>query len=666
MSNYPPPTEPVRGFDPSKVRIEAAGQELKPFQDQPGKISLSVHNYAPPPGPINGPSGKDNLSKMAPRNTPSRDSRQNPFCLLKGAKIPGLPQPHGPVKGVTYSCARGSGDDRGRLILSWTSHDKEQWRLVLERVRALPARSFNPATKLWDVPDKPAYVAWLVASGWTIPSVEPEKAPAAPLPVPPDPAEEQAKRIKAVQLEPCRPLIPGLYPYQVDFVRFMSLRKGRAALGDDMGTGKTVQALAWLAYSGAFPALIVVNAPTKLQWARAFNDWLSKVQQLNPMFRRIGVLWGRKPFAMEPGVSYIINWDILADWAGHLAGNGQFIPDGPLAKFGFQLLIGDECQAIGNPTSKRSKAFRAMSRVIPGLIGMSGTPARSKPAQFWPLLNILSPDKFPNYHHYLNRYCGPKSNGFGMTYNGASHIQELHRMLVDVMVRRTKAQVMKDLPPKTVDVIPLEPDQHALAEYQAAETEAFSGDVSKAELRERVAGLLRSAYSVKEKPAMEWIRNFLEATDNKLLIFAWHRDVVDLVTAEMSEYNAAKLYGGMSTGDRDKAVSKFTTDSKCRVMVANIQAGGVGIDGFQHVCSYCVFLEFSHTPNDHRQAEDRLHRGGQGVPVNSYYLVAKGTIDMDAIEVLDQRAKMLDGVMDGKAPVDMDLLTEILARRGRS
>ncbi len=634
-----------------------------------------MSNYPPPPivGPLSPTLSSVTVDTTGPRYQPLGPvpvPQQKVRAAVQSSKLlcpAGLPAPLGPIKDVTYTCIRGQGDDKGRLILSWTSTNKDNWRLVLERVRTLPARSFNPATKLWEVPDKPAYVSWLTASGWTIPQEQKEVAPAASLPLPSDPAEEQAKKIKAVRLEECRPLIPGLYPYQVDFVRFMSLRKGRAALGDDMGTGKTVQALAWLAYSGAFPALIVVNAPTKLQWARAFKDWLGKVQSVNPMFKRIGLLSGRKPFPMEPGVSYLINWDILADWAGHLAGNGQFIPDGPLAKFGFQLLIGDECQAIGNPTSKRSKAFRALSRVIPGLIGMSGTPARSKPAQFWPLLNILSPDKFPNYYHYLNRYCGPKSNGFGVTYNGATHIQELHRLLVDVMVRRTKTQVMKDLPPKTVEVIPLEPDQKALAEYQAAERGAFSSDNStKAELRERIAGLLRSAYSVKEKPALEWIRNFLEDTDNKLLIFAWHRDVVDLVTAEMKEYHAAKLYGGMSTRDRDKVVQKFMGDEKCRVMVANIQAGGVGIDGFQKVCSHCVFLEFSHTPNDHRQAEDRLHRGGQGVPVNSYYLVAKGTIDMDAIEVLDQRAKMLDGVMDGKAPVDMDLLTEILARRGRS
>jgi hypothetical protein len=100
------------------------------------------------------------------------------------------------------------------------------------------------------------------------------------------------------------------------------------------------------------------------------------------------------------------------------------------------------------------------------------------------------------------------------------HIQELHRLLVDVMVRRTKTQVMKDLPENSGgDTAGTGPK--GLSRIQAAERGAFSSDNStKAELRERIAGLLRSAYSVKEKPALEWIRNFLEDTDNKLLIFA--------------------------------------------------------------------------------------------------------------------------------------------------
>ncbi len=77
-----------------------------------------------------------------------------------------------------------------------------------------------------------------------------------------------------------------------------------------------------------------------------------------------------------------------------------------------------------------------------------------------------------------------------------------------------------------------------------------------------------------------------------------------------------------------------------------------------------AFAEFSHTPNFHRQAEDRLHRSGQHNSVTSYYLVAPGTVDMEAIEVLDARAKMLDGVLDGKETASTDLLTEILERKG--
>ena len=99
-------------------------------------------------------------------------------------------------------------------------------------------------------------------------------------------------------------------------------------------------------------------------------------------------------------------------------------------------------------------------------------------------------------------------------------------------------------------------------------------------------------------------------------------------------------------------------------MVANIQAGGVGIDGWQEVASDVAFAEFAHTPTLHNQATDRIHRSGQINTVTAYYMVAPNTIDTDAIEVLDARAKMLDGVLDGKETASSDLLTELLERRG--
>lgn len=573
-----------------------------------------------------------------------------PFDILrpKGMPEPAYPQ-LAPVQGVRYSAEYKEG---GKFIsIAWVAHESGDWQKVLAAVRQLPRRKYNAATKRWEVPATPAMLSWLSVAGFPEPR-KPEKKPEAPQFDPGvDPVEEQRKKINAMELDPASPLIPGLRPYQVDFIKFAALRRGRVALGDDMGTGKTVQSLAWLVYAKRYPALIVVNAPTKLQWQCAYFRWVGSVPGNVP---RVAVLQGKTPYMLEPGVSYIINWDILSDW------------ESELALMDFKLLIGDEVQAIGNPSSRRSRAFRRLAQKIHDVIGMSGTPAMSKPAQFWPLLNILEPEMFKNQRAFLYRYCAPKHNGFSLQFNGASNVKELHAKLVSCMLRRTKDQVLKDLPPKVMEVVPLEVDARAFQDYKAAEAAAFDTEgTSEKDMRERVAGLLRTAYALKEKNLLQWVRDFLES-GQKLLLFAWHRDVVDLLHTTLKDYNPAKIYGGMNQAEREDARKRFIEDGTCRLMVANIQSGGVGIDGFQDVCSNVAFAEFSYTPNAHRQAEDRLHRSGQKSSVTTYYLVAPGTVDMDAVEVLDDRAKMLDGVLDGKEAADVDLLGELLERRGVS
>lgn len=552
-------------------------------------------------------------------------------------------KPIQPVQGARYKCT--TSQDGNHIAIQWYCKERGDWSHILEAVRALPTRRYDPATKEWLLPNKPNYLEWLSASGWPVPG---QAKPAEPVKAGPDPVELQRRNIAEVVLEGTRDLIPGLRSYQIDFLKFAVLRNGRMAVGDSMGVGKTLEALAWLAYAHAFPALIVVNAPTKLQWAREYVRWLSKVKGLDT---RVQVLQGRKPYLLDPYASAIINWDILADWRP------------ALMKVGYKCLVGDEVQAIGNPRSQRAIAFRELAHSIPQVVAMSGTPARSKPAQFWTILNIMEPGVFPNYQAYLNRYCGPKHTGFGVTYNGATHVEELHSNLVRCMIRRTKAEVMKDLPPKVMEVVPLEVDTQEMMAYRVEERSAFDTQASGNELRERLANLLRTAYTLKEKSLLQWVRQFLESGE-KLLLFAWHRDVVDVLTQELKEYRPAKIYGGVSAAEREGARDRFINDPECRVLVANIQSGGVGIDGFQTACSNVAFAEFSHTPNDHRQAADRLHRGGQTKSVTEYYLVAPGTIDMDAVEVLDDRAKMLDGVLDGKAPADIDLISELLERHG--
>lgn len=706
-----------------------------------------------------------------------------------------FPPPISPVPGCRYTARMLPGNEK--VEVGWNCPDRDTWKLILAAIKALPVRNYNTLTKLWELPWDDKTREWLFMSGWPAPDPPVEKANL------PDPLEEQRAKIDRMGLIPGATLLPGLRPYQVDFLKFCQVRHGRVLLGDEMGCisgdmlvhidtgekvvgmsletlhrkysedkkwkikcvladgtlgygeivdviksgikgcvhvtldngkfliathdhrvlteygyveaekllgcrvridgeedyarvdsvyacgmrmtydvkvlehanfvanrivvhncGKTVEALAWMVYAQSFPALYVVNAPTKLQWKNAYEAWLSKVEGTFP---KPEVLYGKTPHELSPDRTYIINWDILADWVGHTEktedGKSRFIADGPLTRLNLMLLVGDEVQAIGNPKSIRSMAFMAMAKITREVIAMSGTPAMSRPAQFWPCLNIMMPDVFPDYYKYLYTYCDPKNNGYGMTFNGVTNADQLHRAIVNCMLRRTKQDVMKDLPPKTIEVVPLETDPDAMKAYAEEEASIFGGGTELSGMRNRIAGLLHTAFTLKEKALEDWVDCFLQSGE-KLLLFAWHRDVVDLLCSQMKPWKPAKIYGGMTAHEREEAKDMFIKDEDCRLLVANIQSGGVGIDGLQTVASHCAFAEFAHTPNFHRQAEDRLARSGQTKPVTAYYLVASGTIDMEAMEILDERAKMLDGLVDGKEAADIDLLTEIMERKG--
>lgn len=555
--------------------------------------------------------------------------------------------------------------DDGTIELSWFCRDRAGWARMLSLVRSIPRRVFDSETKKWYIPATEDNLESLQQSGWraakkSAVKAEPQAAFGG-VPVPKkyqeymslpeevpaeDPVITQRNAIESFALDSARDIVPGLRSYQVDFLKFAAMRNGRVALGDGMGTGKTLQSLAWLAYNRSFPALIVVNAPTKLQWEKEFKRWLSLVPGCP---HRVQILYGTRTRKLDKSCSYIVNWDILTYWQDELAATG------------FECLIGDEAQAIGNPESKRALAFRHLAAVIPECIVMSGTPARSRPAQFWTMVSCVEPKMFPTYKGYLWRYTCPKATPWGVQFEGARNVKELHAKLVSVMLRRTKDDVMNDLPPKTLDVVPLEADAAELAEYNSEE--AGIDELQGIAAREKLANLTRTAYAVKEKSLLNWVHCFMES-DEKLLLFAWHRDVVDRLFEELKEYNPAKIYGGVTLQQREAEKEKFIQDSSCRIMICNIQSGGTGVDGFQKVCCNVAFAEFASTSTDMEQAEDRLHRGGQERPVSVYYLIAAGTIDEDIAEALDSKKKVLASVLDGKQASDLDLIATIAARRG--
>lgn len=500
--------------------------------------------------------------------------------------------------------------DGGRINLEWHISDQLSWRAVLDAIKNIPGRKYSSATKKWSVPNTKEMRTWCRASGWQVP--EPQVTE-----VPPPPYIKER-------------VLPGLYPYQEDFLKF-SLTRPRLALFDDQGTGKTCQSLAWLRYHGLLPALIVVTASTKLQWAANYSRWLGRDD--------VEVLSGERPKELDPGKSYVINWDILYKWERSTLKKNLYTQ-------GFKALIGDEVQAIGNRTSQRTKAFMRLAAKIPCLLAMSGTPARSRPVQLWPVLHAIDPATFPDFYAYANRYCNPKSGPYGIEYKGISNGPELHALLSARSIRRTKAEVMTFLPPKIITTVPCQVDAAKMAAYKEQAKEAR--EAGEFERAAAISGLFRSAYDAKAEACKQWIMDFL-STDEKLLVFAWHHAVVEDIANHLKSKNIGTcvLTGTTGGAQRDKIKDAFINDPNIRVIVANIQSAGVGIDGLQKVCSNCCFVEFTAAPTDHWQAEDRLHRGGQDVPVNVYYLVAPRTIDVTMAYQLDTKAVALAAVLDG-------------------
>jgi SWI/SNF-related matrix-associated actin-dependent regulator 1 of chromatin subfamily A len=551
--------------------------------------------------------------------------------------------------------------EKNIIEIKWINWNKEEWRNTLHFVQSnIIGRDFIKARKIWVAPLLEDNIKTLRENGFVIFGDMEINSP-----------ELIDESVNWCEIELPEDMFPDLRPYQLDFLRFMIWREGRGLCADDMGIGKTVEALSYLKLHPELrPALIVCPASIKLQWYREYYKWVGR--------ENVQTLSGRIPNNYWEDYTYIINWDILSskkyiknETKENIIKGKKVIKPGEvietievgwinvLEKIPFKVLIGDEIQAIGDPGRFRTKAFKKLAKRIPHLIGLSGTPIRSHPKQFFTTLNLIAPDIFPNRQRYLESFCDPKFNGFGWTYNGASHTEDLHRIVKSLMIRRRKKDVLKDLPDKIRSVVPLEVG--SLSEYNE-QYENYRNIEGKKyiEIENELKELQRSIFNLKKGMVVKWIKDFLDSGE-KLFVGAYHRAVVEFLVEEFKDISVS-IYGGTSAGDRDRAIQRFQKDDKIRLFIGNTIAAGVGIDGLQNVCSHAAIVELNGTSTDFLQFEDRLHRIGQDGCVNIYYLIAEGTIEDKLVKILDEGIKMIDAVMDGKVTESVDLLSELIKK----
>lgn len=443
------------------------------------------------------------------------------------------------------------------------------------------------------------------------------------------------------------PTLSGtLMPYQRAGVAYAST-VGRCLIADQMGLGKTVEAIATLEARDAFPAIIVCPASLKENWRRELNKWLPH--------RSVNIVSGKTDIvACDVNV---VNYDILYKFVEpikHLSPNGVVL---------------DESHYVKTGTSKRTKAAKEIAAAVPSsgsVLLLSGTPITNRPAELVSQLEIMGMlSRFGGKWAFLKRYTGAHHNGFGWDTSGASNLTELNTKLrQNCYIRRTKDEVLKELPEKSRNIVHLELTGTGAKEYRAAEDDLVlflrsNGYKTKdsSEHMARTQVLKRLAAWAKMDAVEEWIDSFLASCDRKLVVFAHNVDVVDHLANKYGNY---RVSGRDSMEERQAAVDAFQNDPKARVIVLNLQAGGVGIT--LTAGSDVVFVQMGWTPGEHDQAEDRCHRIGQKNNVQAWYLLASGTIDEDIYDLVDAKRAIVDAVTEGDEIEQQSLVKDLMKR----
>lgn len=499
----------------------------------------------------------------------------------------------------------------------------------------------------------------------------------------------------------------SLMPFQRAGVEHI-VNSGRVLLADEMGLGKTVQALAAIAHLEAYPALIVVPASLKLNWRREANRWIPGAN--------VTVLTGTDGHpllasSLKGKAVVICNYDILgayqvpkdpktkkpvegarAEWTSK--GWGRW-----LEQCQWAAIVADESHYAKNPRAGRTTAMVRLLKAVNPRLGLllSGTPMTNRPIELWPQLDMLGyGQSFGGKMAFARHYCQAVETRFGWDMSGASMGTELNDRLkaLGAYVRRRKEDVLTELPPKRYATVPLAMSDEAvyaaaerdcigwfhalpsrqarmvqeaekewsndpalqiksgLSEYVKAQVEIRFNRSARAEQLVRFEALKTAAWKAKSAAVVSWVDEFLEGSDKKLILFAHHTEVVDSLAAR---FHAPKIQGGMNVADVEAAKVRFQEDADCRVIVCNLQAGGMGHT--LTAASDVAFIEFPWTPFLLDQATDRAHRIGQQDAVTGWLLVAERssgaeTIEGEIVSLLEQKRVVGDAVMDGKEADD--------------
>lgn len=444
-------------------------------------------------------------------------------------------------------------------------------------------------------------------------------------------------------------LSEGLFAHQVEGVAFL-LGRRRAILADDMGLGKTRQSIVAVRHTEpSGPYLVVCPASVKHNWKKEIQ-----LVDASAQCRIVEGASGGESLAGFTGW-VIVNYDIL----------GKRMDE--LESIEWKGIIFDEAHYLKNHTSQRNRhAMKLSAQGDPLVYALTGTPLTNRPRDVFPLLQLVRHAMGRSFLSFAKRYCAATHNGFGWVTTGASNLEELTTQLHGVMLRRRKEEVL-DLPPKIRSWVPVQiPEGTATAEIREVVETLMASRSGTSPRGDRVR-LLAKITKAREKIASAKVDTTIELLEGiveqgeKAIVFSCFDKPVRKIAKKFGS-SCVLLTGATPSEKRLALVDSFQKDDGVRIFVANIRAGGVGLN--LTAARQVVFNDLDWVPANHWQAEDRAYRIGQTASVNVSYHVAAGTIDEFVQGVLETKSALISAVVDGQAlspDATQDVLSELEA-----
>jgi len=456
-----------------------------------------------------------------------------------------------------------------------------------------------------------------------------------------------------------------LLPYQLDGIAFAA-GAGRAVLADDMGLGKTIQGIgvAALLRREADIRRVLVVCPASLK-----SQWRSEIQRFSNLDCQL-VLGG----AAERAAQYdngcfftVCNYEqVLRDIL-------------PIERVPWDLIILDEGQRIKNweaTTSRVIKGLRSRFALV-----LSGTPLENRLDELFSVVEFIDGRRLGPAFRFFNRHRIVDEKGKVLGYK---NLGELRERLKPILLRRTRASVMRDLPPRSTEIVRIAPSEEQ-SDLHRAHLRVVRSIVTKAYINEMDLLRLRKAllmcrmvadstflvdkqapgYSTKLKALDELLESLLAEDDRKIVLFSEWTTMLGLVEPLLRKHGAdyVRLDGSVPQAKRQPLVQRFQKDPACRVFLTT-NAGATGLN--LQAANTVVNVDLPWNPAVLEQRIARAHRMGQKSPVQVYILITEGTLEENLLGTLSAKHDLALAALDTESEVDaIDLASGTEELKGR-